>query len=118
MVRQGPANRRTPRPCRRPNFSMLCRHTDALRARPARVVGVGERAAVPGSRHVRRISRRRFLQTLGLSGAGVVGLSGYGLAVEPLRRLEVTRYRVSPTHWPGNLSLSIAVIADVHAGGP
>jgi uncharacterized protein len=79
---------------------------------------VGERAAIPGSRHVRRISRRRFLQTLGLSGAGVVGLSGYGLAVEPLRRLEVTRYRVSPIHWPGDLTLSIAVIADVHAGGP
>ena len=68
--------------------------------------------------HVRRISRRRFLEALGLSGAGVVGLSGYGLAVEPLWRLEVTRYRVSPNHWPRGLTLSIAVIADVHAGGP
>ena len=68
--------------------------------------------------HVRRISRRRFLEALGLSGAGVVGLSGYGLAVEPLWRLEVTRYRVSPNHWPHGLTLSIAVIADVHAGGP
>jgi predicted MPP superfamily phosphohydrolase len=67
---------------------------------------------------VKRISRRRFLQTLGLSGAGVVGLSGYGLAVEPIWRLEVTRYRVCPTHWPRGLNLCIAVIADVHAGGP
>jgi hypothetical protein len=40
---------------------------------------------------VKRISRRRFLKTLGLSGAGMVGLSGYGLAVEPVWRLEVTR---------------------------
>jgi uncharacterized protein len=67
---------------------------------------------------VKRISRRRFLQTLSLSGAGVVGLSGYGLAVEPGWRLEVTRYRVCPRHWPRGLDLSIAVIADVHAGGP
>ena len=67
---------------------------------------------------MKRISRRRFLKTLGLSGAGVVGLSGYGLAVEPAWRLEVTRYRVCPAHWPRDLSLSIGVIADVHAGGP
>src|SRR5215468_9487711 len=118
MARQGPADRQTRPPCRRPNFSTLCRHTGALRPRPAKVAADGEHAAIPGYAHVRRISRRRFLQTLGLSSAGVVGLSGYGLAVEPVRRLEVTRYRVSPTHWPHGLALSIAVIADVHAGGP
>ena len=71
-----------------------------------------------GYRHVKRISRRRFLKTLSLSGAGVVGLSGYGLVVEPVWRLEVTRYRVCPAHWPRGLNLSIAVISDVHAGGP
>ena len=38
---------------------------------------------VEGKAHVKRISRRRFLKTLGLSGAGMVGLSGYGFAVEP-----------------------------------
>ena len=67
---------------------------------------------------MKRISRRRFLKTLGLSGAGVVGLSGYGLAVEPVWRLEVTRYRITPPRWPRDLKLSIGVIADVHAGGP
>src|SRR5262245_36206296 len=70
------------------------------------------RAAVSG------ISRRRFLKGLGLSGAGMVGLSGYGLAVEPGYRLNVTRYRVSPQNWTPGLNLSIGVIADVHAGGP
>jgi hypothetical protein len=64
------------------------------------------------------ISRRRFLKTLGLSGAGMVGLSSYGLAIEPGYRLCVTRYRVNPLNWTHGLSLSVGVIADVHAGGP
>jgi uncharacterized protein len=67
---------------------------------------------------LKRISRRRFLKTLGFSGAGMVGLTGYGFAIEPMWRLEVTRYRVSPPVWPRDLKLSIGVIADVHAGGP
>ena len=66
----------------------------------------------------RGISRRRFLKTLGFSGAGMVGLSGYGLAIEPGYRLSVTRYRVSPPNWTPGLKLSVGVIADVHAGGP
>lgn len=67
---------------------------------------------------LRGISRRRFLKTLGFSSAGVVGLSGYGLAVEPGYRLAVTRYSVTPPNWTPGLRLSIAVIADLHAGGP
>jgi len=66
-----------------------------------------------------RISRRRFLKTLGWSGAGTLALgSGYGFAVEPLWRLEVTRYSLAPPGWPRGLKLSIAEIADLHAGGP
>lgn len=33
-------------------------------------------------------------------------------------RLVVTNYRLSPVNWPVGLKLKIAVIADVHAGGP
>lgn len=65
-----------------------------------------------------KISRRRFLKTLSFSGAGMMGLSGYGLAIEPGYRLSVTRYSVSPQNWTPGLKLSIGVIADVHAGGP
>ena len=65
-----------------------------------------------------RISRRRFLKTLGWSGAGTLALGGYGFAVEPLWRLDVTRYSLAPPGWPRGLKLSIAVIADLHAGGP
>src|SRR5262249_17877356 len=46
------------------------------------------------------------------------GPSGARPAGEPMWRLEVTRYRVSPLGWPARMRLSIGVIADVHAGGP
>jgi uncharacterized protein len=65
-----------------------------------------------------RISRRRFLKAAGAFGTGLFGLSSYGLAVEPMWRLNVTRYTVSPRLWPRDLKLSIGVVADVHAGGP
>jgi hypothetical protein len=65
-----------------------------------------------------KISRRRFLKTVGFSGAGIVGLTAYGFAGEPGYRLNVTRYRVSPPRWTRGLDLTIGVIADVHAGGP
>jgi predicted MPP superfamily phosphohydrolase len=67
---------------------------------------------------MRGISRRRFLTTLAGSGASLFGFASYGLAIEPMWRLVVTRYRVAPQGWPGHMRLSIGVIADVHAGGP
>ncbi len=67
---------------------------------------------------MKRITRRRFLKTLGASAASLFALTGYGFAVEPMWRLNVTRYRISPPSWPKGLRLSIGVIADVHAGGP
>jgi uncharacterized protein len=67
---------------------------------------------------LKRISRRKFLQGAGFSGAGMVGFSTYGFAVEASWRLDVTRYQISPANWPRGLKLSIGVIADVHAGGP
>src|SRR5262245_66320220 len=84
--------------------------TDALPQTGGRTAGI-RRAA-------RSISRRRFLKAVGLSGAGMVGLSSYGLAIEPGYRLNVTRYRVSPANWTPGLHLKVGVIASVHAGGP
>lgn len=55
---------------------------------------------------------------MGFSGAGLVGLTGYGFAVEPGWRLAVTNYRLAPPAWGDGPSLKIGVIADVHAGGP
>jgi uncharacterized protein len=84
--------------------------TDGLPQTDARTAGV--------RRAVRGISRRRFLKAVGFSGASMVGLSSYGLAIEPGYRLNVTRYRVNPPTWTPGLNLSVGVIADVHAGGP
>jgi len=64
------------------------------------------------------VSRRSLL----LGGAGAVLLSGPALAgyagVEAAEMLDVTRYKLTPRGWPSGRSLSIAVIADLHAGGP
>jgi hypothetical protein len=66
---------------------------------------------------LRLLTRRRVL----FSGAGIVAASlvttaGYA-AIEP-EGLVVTRYALTPSGWPADRKLSIAVIADLHAGGP
>jgi uncharacterized protein len=64
------------------------------------------------------ISRRRFLQWL--LSLGVVGaaMSAYAVVIEPLWRQRVTRYDLKLRHWPNDLPLTIAAIADVHACKP
>jgi uncharacterized protein len=64
------------------------------------------------------VNRRRFLTS---AGALVVGGAGFGAsagAVEAATRLDLTRYTVSPANWPADLTLKIAVIADIHACEP
>jgi predicted MPP superfamily phosphohydrolase len=64
------------------------------------------------------ITRRRFLHFL--AGLGVFGTStaAYGVGVEPLFRLGVTPYRITPPRWPQGFELRIGVIADLHACDP
>lgn len=64
------------------------------------------------------VSRRRLI----LGGLGATGLIGTGtvafaVGVEALD-LRVTTYRLNPPGWPAGRRLKIAVIADLHAGGP
>lgn len=47
-----------------------------------------------------------------------LGLAGYGFGVEPLLRMNITRYRLTPPRWPRDFNLKIAVITDVHACEP
>jgi predicted MPP superfamily phosphohydrolase len=67
------------------------------------------------------LTRRTVLRSgLGLIGAaGLLGgaSGGYALA-EAAFELKVTPYAPRPQNWPAGRRLSIAVIADLHAGGP
>jgi hypothetical protein len=67
------------------------------------------------------ISRRGLIK----SGLGLAGIAGIMLpattayaAMEAANGLSVTDYRLTPPGWPAGQPLTIAVIADLHAGGP
>jgi len=71
-----------------------------------------------------RLTRRRFLRGmkylgagLGLAGLSGLATAGYGIGIEA-QSLLVARYRLTPPGWPATSRLAIAVIADLHAGGP
>ena len=63
------------------------------------------------------ITRRRFLQAMGLGLAAATGLGGYAVAIEPMR-LQVTRYSFTPPGWTPGLKLRVAVLTDIHACDP
>jgi uncharacterized protein len=64
------------------------------------------------------ITRRKLLKgVLGLGASSFV-VGGYAFAVEPMWRLNVTRYAFSPPRWPAALKLRVAIVADVHASEP
>ncbi|WOH82703.1 metallophosphoesterase [Bradyrhizobium sp. BEA-2-5] len=63
------------------------------------------------------ISRRHFLRGFGGLTAATASTAAYGLS-EPVVRLALTRYDLSPRQWPADLPLKIAVIADLHACDP
>ena len=64
------------------------------------------------------ISRRQFLRFVAGFGAFSASTAAYGFGIEPLLRLRVTRYEISPPQWPAGFQLKIAVIADLHACDP
>ncbi len=63
-------------------------------------------------------TRRTVLKGLAGMAAGLVSLSGYALAYEPIHRCVVTRYDLRPNVWPDGLKLRAVVVADLHAGNP
>lgn len=62
-------------------------------------------------------SRRQFLRSLGGVGAFGASTAAYGFG-EPVLRLRLTQYGLSPRQWPADFPLRIAVIADLHACDP
>lgn len=79
------------------------------------------RADGRGAPASRLLTRRAFLKAgVGGVGAGMIimpATAAYA-AAEAAWRLVVTEYRLTPPNWPAGQRLSIAVIADLHAGGP
>ncbi len=64
------------------------------------------------------ITRRGLLKLIGGSVGGMMGLGGYAFAFEPLVRLNVTRYTLTPPGWTPGLKLRIVALADIHACEP
>src|SRR5688572_33033561 len=63
------------------------------------------------------LSRRAFI--IGAGAAIPIGMSGYAMAVEPKRDLEIVTYSISPPDWRmSDGVLRIGVIADIHACDP
>jgi uncharacterized protein len=62
-------------------------------------------------------SRRHFFRFVGGLGAFGVSTAAYGFG-EPVLRLRVARYHLSPPRWPADFPLRIAVVADLHACDP
>jgi predicted MPP superfamily phosphohydrolase len=65
-----------------------------------------------------RYTRRAFLKG-GLLSVGSMAATGvYALGVEPAYRLRIQHYVPLISGWPNDVPLTIAAIADVHAGEP
>jgi len=63
-------------------------------------------------------SRRQFFRLIGGLGALSVSTTAYGFGIEPVLRLRVARYNITPPQWPAGFQLKIAAIADLHACDP
>ncbi len=64
------------------------------------------------------LTRRGLLRGVGGIAASGLALAGYGFGFEPLWRLVVRRYALTPPGWPPGVALRIAALADIHAGEP
>ncbi|WDZ75966.1 metallophosphoesterase [Ensifer adhaerens] len=64
------------------------------------------------------ITRRGLLKVIGGGIASMAALGGYAFAVEPLARLSVTRYTLTPPGWTPGLKLRVVMLTDIHACEP
>ncbi|PLX35506.1 MAG: metallophosphoesterase [Hyphomicrobiales bacterium] len=64
------------------------------------------------------ITRRQFIKYIGASFVAGIGGAGYAFGIEPLIRLGVSRYRLTPKGWPTGLKLKIAALSDFHISQP
>lgn len=62
--------------------------------------------------------RGALLTTLGGVALAGTATASYASWVEPAYRLAIAEYRLRPPNWPPERTLTIAALADIHAGGP
>jgi predicted MPP superfamily phosphohydrolase len=88
-----------------------------MQSRPS-ASDVSEAAGAPESAGLtRRGLLRNGLAVAGFAGVMLPGTTAYA-AMEAANGLDITDYRLTPPGWPVGQPLTIAVIADLHAGGP
>nr|WP_319385395.1 metallophosphoesterase [uncultured Roseibium sp.] len=63
------------------------------------------------------ISRRLFLQGLGVAALSSMSTAAYAIGIEPFR-LRIKSHYLTPPNWPRDLSLKAALIADPHICEP
>jgi predicted MPP superfamily phosphohydrolase len=64
------------------------------------------------------ISRRQFFKWITALGTAGLVAPTYAFAVEPNLGPAITRYNIRPKRWPAGQTLTVAVIADLHACEP
>ncbi|PDT40112.1 MULTISPECIES: metallophosphoesterase [Sinorhizobium] len=64
------------------------------------------------------ITRRGLLQVLRGGVASAMALGGYAFAVEPMARLRIAHYALTPPGWTPGLKLRVVALADLHACEP
>jgi hypothetical protein len=74
-------------------------------------------APPPSGRLSRRGVLKAGLTVTGAAGILLPGTTAYA-AMEAANGLSITEYALTPPGWPSGRRLTIAVIADLHAGGP
>jgi uncharacterized protein len=64
------------------------------------------------------LSRRSFLKALAWLGVSGTSFGAYAVGVEPLLRLSIAEYKLTPSGWPSGQKLRMVVLADIHAVDP
>jgi uncharacterized protein len=64
------------------------------------------------------LTRRSFLKASAFLGASLASLGVYAVGVEPLLRLSIVRYPMTPKGWPPDFKLRLVVLSDIHAVDP
>ena len=64
------------------------------------------------------LTRRALLRGVAGLSASLVSLGAYAVGIEPMVRLEIVRYAITPPGWPQGQRLRLVILSDFHACDP